>query len=371
MEITLHYLESYHQRAIEFDNAYEHIAAFTCPDELTDPTTPAAERKCRFWCKRYPHVGFSSRPHVIPHALGNQYWISDFECDSCNALFGRREGDLTYFLGVSRTLNETIGKKGVPRFEAAGSGIYAEKINFLGMTDAITIGRKSKKAPFFGSNQRIQELKVTYKKPGYIPINVYKAFLKIALSVIPEQELTYYRRALAFLQARSKAEAQLHPAMLWVYAMPLGFGPDSPAIMLYKKKRPGNTCPTHYMNLFYKNFSFHLHLPLHDQDMHLYSGKEQATLICCPPLFSLPYKENSVEFQQAQIDLSSYELKQGEEEELTVKFQGDPENLVAIDPNTFEIINDPKEAKIQQLYIITDPNFSIPLKEKTDDKNGS
>lgn len=76
------------------------------------------KRKCRFCGKPSGDTTFKMLAHALPEFIGNRTLISNDECDICNERFSRTiEDHFAKYLGLSRTLNQIRGKKGVPSFK--------------------------------------------------------------------------------------------------------------------------------------------------------------------------------------------------------------------------------------------------------------
>lgn len=85
------------------------------------------ERKCRYFDLSMPKVSFKNDAHMIPEMLGNKSFFSDFECDSCNELFGTYEDHFAKLLEPYRTLYEVRGKRNkIPTFQPIKENIRME-----------------------------------------------------------------------------------------------------------------------------------------------------------------------------------------------------------------------------------------------------
>jgi len=89
------------------------------------------DRLCRFCGQKYPEVSFSNRAHLMPKMIGNVDLFSDFECNECNNLFSRFETDLSYYLGISRSIigleDEALAPSYVAKKITAKSRSFADK----------------------------------------------------------------------------------------------------------------------------------------------------------------------------------------------------------------------------------------------------
>lgn len=164
-------------------------------DRLTMIGTAAkAERRCRFCCRTGAEgATFKSVAHAIPTALGNDHLKLADECDDCNGYFGREtEPSLIAMLDIPRAFLGIQGRGkngGRPelRFEDGklqhdGQKINVESRNFE--RDAPT-GRMTVD---LGTGAPM------------IPVAVYRALVKIALSVVDAEALPSLKETIAWVR---------------------------------------------------------------------------------------------------------------------------------------------------------------------------
>ena len=157
------------------------------PIIISDP-----DKKCRFCGKKEPEVTFKKKAHAISEMLGNKVFLSDNECDQCNMFFGNElENDLGKYLGLIRTLTQTEGKKKVPAYKTKDN---KARIDFIPNKGYVIIQQE-------GSEFLDLENKgIIFEKEPYSPIKVYKAFVKMALSILPYQFLDDFSETLCWLK---------------------------------------------------------------------------------------------------------------------------------------------------------------------------
>lgn len=157
------------------------------PIIISDP-----DKKCRFCGKKEPEVTFKKKAHAISEMLGNKVFLSDNECDQCNMFFGNElENDLGKYLGLIRTLTQTEGKKKVPAYKTKDN---KARIDFIPNKGYVIIQQE-------GSEFLDLENKgIIFEKEPYSPIKVYKAFVKMALSILPYQFLDVFSETLCWLK---------------------------------------------------------------------------------------------------------------------------------------------------------------------------
>lgn len=124
---------------------------------------------CRF-CKSI-HSSFRNSSHSIPEFLGNKSIFTLDECDQCNSYFGSKlEKDLSWFVPPS-WFTRLKGKKGYSKYDSRGGFILSSDRDFINIT-----------AP-----QQINDSYLRLESRGreYCNVKVYKAWIKMLISLIP------------------------------------------------------------------------------------------------------------------------------------------------------------------------------------------
>jgi hypothetical protein len=151
-------------------------------------------------------------------------------------------------------------------------------------------------------------------KRTYIPVNVYKCLLKMALTVIPDSELPEVTNAMDFMMDRKNIKEQLFVG----YRQYGGILPfPTPVTMLFKRKnkRVDENVPLYMFLLAYNNFVFQFHIPFCPADKFLFGKK-----------ISMPYIPTIADTISPQglklLDFSSSERVIKEEYSIDMKFEG-------------------------------------------------
>jgi len=324
----------------EFDiffNNYDIEELIVCPSEKITDLKPKEERICRFCGLNYSQTTFKKEAHIISAHLGNKYLVSDFECDKCNKFFGDNyENDLAAFLGMSRTI---LGVKNrdnkIPTFKSPGKMLMARREEFYGIKEGIKVSREESTKGIFNINVNSGKTEIKYQKQPYTPIKVYKALLKIALSIIPGKYVADYRHAFEYLVSNNDKLSDL--AKVLHYELPYNCKVENPICFLFRKLDSTNRTITHVFALYFQNNIFEFPIPLYkvDLDNNLYYGKSYSMPLC-PPIFTEPVAEAT--YFRTIIDLSSNEPVRGEIETITFSMDPDQMNkLKAYNPTTGEI----------------------------------
>lgn len=311
-----YYPENEKEQADKFFAAYELELEQNCTAVKTGPFKERKDRVCRFCHKKSPFVSFHKDAHVISELLGNKTYISDFECDDCNGKFGRYENELASYLGIVRTVQSVKGKK-VPKFKSADRTLDIASTVVDDITNQVKFRRYDGLDKTFEFDRENNMTIINYKKATYTPLSVYKALLKIALSVIPPQHLVNYKHALEYLITKKQDDKFTGFAILTRYIMPLTFQFPSPTVMLFKKKNGTDNLFTHVFVLYALNSIFQIVIPFNILDRPLFMpGSSGVDTFWCPPLFG-----NRDYYEVAPISSLSFDLNS------TVRVQGEIESL--------------------------------------------
>lgn len=263
------------------------------------------ERVCRFCDKGYPETTFESKAHSIPQLLGNNVLLNDFECDNCNNIFGKYESDLGEYLLTNRTIYGTKGKNGVPKIRKKAKSISNSGNGVISFKD---------------SNMEVTSGEITFDfKKSYTPIWVYKALLKIALTLIDPKDFLYYKYFVRRYMLTTTNDAELGPlAKVGVYEVGRKNKVDNLKCIIYQKKSANNNVPFHAFSLYYENFIFVAPIPLHVYDLS--KGFYESMQVKTPPalLFSSPEDGSRADFKQ--FDFSSI-LKETKIDKFEINFE--------------------------------------------------
>jgi len=326
-EKKIHFYTSpdYDETAEKFFSVYSIQKVVFCPNEKIKMVIPRKERICRFCKKKYPLVTFRNNAHIIPESLGNRYLTSEFECDDCNHKFGKLDDQLIKFIGVNRSLNGTVGKKKtkIPKYQSADNKVLIQNEQFFSDKNALKIELSEHGNGAFQYDEKNSLCTIKFLKTPYVPLSVFQSLLKIALSIMPEEEIVDYQRAIDFLHTSKKNTIYNTKGLLLSgYLLPLYFGYDQPFVFLFKKKNLNDNIPTHVVAMHCRNMMLEIKLPLNRNDKFNLTA-ETIIVRDCPPIFFKPYELHPTTFKHFRRDLSSPEIVRNDEEIVTFKFNFD------------------------------------------------
>lgn len=288
---------------------YEPLVAYHLKDEdeimLGDP---AAKRTCRFCGRTEPEVTFKKVAHAIPHFIGNRTLKSLYECDDCNGnVFSPMESQFSQFMSIYHTFYHVSKGGKVPTFR--NNSKEKSKIVVDGGSIKIDCVEGEDLVPEIDKKKHTFKIKA---KRSYVPQSVYKIFIKMALSIMPEAEMMHFKTTLEWLMGKKEFAYNLMLIERRYDGLMNPFGFDS--CMLFKRKDDHrDNVPAYIFGLAYYNFFFETYIPLCDEDRDL-DGKVEI------PFIPTPLDYDGCKFSKMVHDLSSTEKVSKEDVVQTFKF---------------------------------------------------
>lgn len=249
---------------------------------------------CRFSGKNENEVNFKKIAHVFPEAIGNNVLASYYECDNCNQFFGSGiENEYGNFFSLYHSIMQISGKKGKPA------------CRFRVPCDKRTNECKEYCIEFFVNNNQpclceCKEVTEQYVKVSKDTIKiskpigrcnmiaVYKAIVKMAISVMPVEELKSFSKLIGWLLEPEHSNIYPNKRLLVRYKMIPGFNVTKyPCYRLYRRKRTTWDKPYMVFNLTYGCFSLLIEVP-RDNDT---SSDLAFEKIPFPPFLFAPQKK--------------------------------------------------------------------------------
>jgi hypothetical protein len=150
---------------------------------------------CRFCKRSREETTFKENTHLLSKLLGNYNYYSHDECDTCNKLFGKRENDLSRFLGTTRTFDHLVNERIAPGFESSSGQVGLKKIG-----PEVFYVYKKRDGEDFKVDINGGQAEINLDSQVYTPENVYLSLLKMALGILPEKNIPDYELAFKILQ---------------------------------------------------------------------------------------------------------------------------------------------------------------------------
>jgi hypothetical protein len=139
--------------------------------------------RCRFCGESSPDY-FVTKSHLIPELLGENNHIAKDECDKCNTYFSKYESQLAIMARPFLTITNTKTKNKTPTFQSRSDFENQERTTVK--VDKITLQRQVKaNYKDVSIDKENNRHEITFRNPGFRPIDVYKALSKIILGIMP------------------------------------------------------------------------------------------------------------------------------------------------------------------------------------------
>jgi hypothetical protein len=254
------------ENALKFyDEHFECIAtAMLTPGQkqvLGDPKN----KKCRFCGKAEPEVSFRKEAHAIPESLGNKSLATNYECDDCNQAFGAGiEDSFGKWSKPMRMMARIRGKNGVPTIKKGSQGGW--RIDYK--NDTFAISQIEGEDPVLEVDEGQKTITFKLPREPYIPVAVLKAFVKMALTIMPEEELPNFKTALSWICEKDHTKGFLPSGAYPVLGtfVPGPMPNDKIALFLYRRRGEVSAAPYAFFVLGYGNEAFQVLIPSPERD---------------------------------------------------------------------------------------------------------
>lgn len=268
-------------------------------------------RFCRF-CKRgTSDTSFRKVAHAIPELIGNKNLISYEECDECNKLFSHFENELAHYINFERPATGIKGKKGYTTYKNnKGLKVEHQSPNKIKIEDFINSGNVE-------IDEENNSFTVTAQRESYVPDAVYKCFIKMALSIIPREELIYFEDTLKWIR---NEEVNINfPLKAYRQFVP-GVNPfqNIEMILAFRKETSKESVPYCVFCIGFTNYFYQVYVPYAQPD-DFESSEKKFIFPIFPNKYSLhPKYINEIQFTP--LDFSSNFKVKGEEIKLSYSF---------------------------------------------------
>lgn len=284
----------------------------------------SSQKVCRFCGKSEPDVTFRTVAHAVPEFLGNKQLVLRNECDVCNTFVSNNlENHLDKYTKPFRLAAQIKGKKKVPNYRTNDKRSRFEFDVAAGakVIDPVDSG-------FSLLDVESKELTANFHLEPYIPTAVYKCLVKIALSVIEEEELIAFKSTVAWIMDPNHSFAIINPQILLSAFVP---GPRPNRLMtvlVLRRKAESNVVPYCLCVVAFGNLSYQIIVP---SDIDISAGSSTVKLIRFPIPFESDWEFGSPRFGQA--DLTSNEIVKGAMLPITFTF----DEAQKLDPSTVHL----------------------------------
>lgn len=160
---------------------------------------------CRY-CGETDAARFRKLAHAFPEGLGNKWVFSNDECDRCNGfIFSRFDDELVNAVSPFLTLGGVRGKENKVRSMGRSAGarhIEQHRRGADGRRSILAVAKGVHAKEIVSADPTGRWVKLTTPLPPvpFRPRLAYKALSKMAVALLPREELDNYRKLIAWLQ---------------------------------------------------------------------------------------------------------------------------------------------------------------------------
>lgn len=236
---------------------------------------------CRFCERDESRTTFSDIAHAIPEAIGNRRVILTEECDECNQLFSQSiEDSFDKYTKPFRIMSGIKGKRSVPSYKTR------DKLARVDVDRFKKIVKIDGQHPnIFTSNTITNEHEIKLERDPYVPLNVYKAMLKMALSLLPNEKKIDFAVHFNWLMSRGDTNFfKPYPILIEEICFGPSFGMGSLAALLIRKDSASIENPYALFVLVFGSFMLQISIP---------KSNESISNI---PVFPVPADEDTREY---------------------------------------------------------------------------
>jgi hypothetical protein len=218
---------------------------------------------CRFCGKSAPGVTFHNDAHLLPELIGKNDFVSFEECDTCNNLFSKYESHLAIYLRPYLAMLGVKGKRKIPTFQSRS---VTDKPDSRTIIRTLSANRKEIELGALDDyivDHDKKILTIRFRNPPYIPLNVYKAFVKIGLSLLPNEKLKKYSNLFHWIADRPYGRLDYFPVVVKVMMTESQFPePRAELSETGRAIKKNGFLPNLTLHLCFGNLIFQIFLPL-------------------------------------------------------------------------------------------------------------
>lgn len=241
-------------------------------------------KKCRFCGKNHLETTFNYTSHAIPESLGNKTIICLDECDKCNKQFSETiEDHLDKITLPYRTMNMLKGKKKIPIYKTLDKKTRIEVVNKEKKELKI---ESRKNSCFFELDEKNKTIQLKYTLQPHIPAAAYKALVKMALSIMPENELENFNISKIWIRELDHTKDLIKPLNVLMTFIP-GINPFKETfVCLLKKFTISQEYPDCIFILYFGNIIYQIIIPT-DKEMIIRKAKKKIPIL--PTIFEIDF----------------------------------------------------------------------------------
>lgn len=293
-----------------YDKNYDLCVKYILKEDKKTYLGEKINRVCRF-CGRDKVSGasFEKEAHALSHLLGNNRLFSYYECDDCNQKYAKFENDYAAYMKLYHCCLKVHGKNGVPSCKVWKSRIDAQEGNFeiKIFEDDPTLTTKIDE-----ENKTL----IIESKRTYTPLHVYKALLKMALTILPDDDFQLFKKALSFLNSDTALPTTKIPVFFRLYGQCANAYGYVTTMVFKQTEQSTANIPPYWFVLAYNNIC--IQMPLFGCEL---DEKIDGMNIKLTPIPTPPDIERIPVIYNEWLDLSNSEQIKNEPISLSFQFE--------------------------------------------------
>lgn len=234
---------------------YDVIGGTNFSSDSKKPIGQSHDRTCRFCQKSEPETTFNNESHAIPECLGNKHLIALEECDACNKFFSENlEDHFDKFSKPIRTFGQIKGKTKIPSYKSP------DKKSRVDIKDSVVIETEANSG-FTQLDEENKLLTINLTQEPHIPLAVYKALVKIAISIIDDDaEVEAFRKTIDWILQPDHSHSVITPVNVYMKFIP---GPrvNSRLFSVVLRRKNGRNVPYAFLVLAFGNVVLQAYIP--------------------------------------------------------------------------------------------------------------
>lgn len=214
---------------------------------------------CRFCGLNEKETTFNTIAHAIPECLGNKQIICLDECDICNKYFANNiEDHLAAITLPYRVINMIEGKKKIPSYQTQDQ---KSKINIEDAENRFMKIMSREDSKFLVLDETNKNIRIEYDLPSHIPSAAYKTLVKMALSIMSNEETKNFTILNSWIQEKDHSKTLINPLNVLMTFIP-GINPFKETTVFLLKRYSGiEKYPGYMFVLAFGNVMYQIVLP--------------------------------------------------------------------------------------------------------------
>ncbi|MDP2385678.1 MAG: hypothetical protein Q8M29_04865 [Bacteroidota bacterium] len=220
---------------------------------------------CRYCEKNENETTFKQITHLIPELIGENDIHTFDECDSCNNLFSGYESNFAVFIRPYLILGGIKGKTKIPAFHSRTEKGNEETRTIFKHREGNRKELHLQDLDDYTIDEETKTFSITFRKSSFTPLKVYKALLKIGLSLLPVKYDEFNRHSFEWITNR-KEDLNFIPSAFITTLKGKKF--TKAYAELYRAKKlviENEMFPEHILILHFANQVFQIFLPFSDE----------------------------------------------------------------------------------------------------------